>query len=117
VPDGETETYELLSNVLRSLTGLMKSGYTEGIGPEAVNEMERFRRWYSMDSHVYLTDEYGAEHDVPLRDALFSKRMERLGEGSYRYDFTDAYDYPLDDYVVNLRDLTEIEDYEEDLEQ
>ena len=81
VPDGETETYELLSNVLRSLTGLMKSGYTDGIGPDAVDE------------------------------------MERLGEGSYRYDFTDAYDYPLDDYVVNLRDLTEIEDYEEDLEQ
>ncbi len=120
VPDGETETYELLSNVLRSLTGLMKSGYGEGIGPDAVNEMERFRRWYSMDSHVYLTDDRGAEYDVPVRDALFSKRMEKLGEGSYRYDFTEAYDYPLDDYVVNLRDLTEMdqyEEYEEDLEQ
>ena len=113
VPDGETETYELLSNVLRSLTGLMTSGRTEGIGPDAVDEMERFRRWYSMDSHVYLTDDYGAEYDVPLRDALFSKRMEKLGEGSYRYDFTEAYDYPLDDYVINLRDLTEMEPYEE----
>ena len=120
VPDGETETYELLSNVCRSLTGLMKSGYTDGISPEAVDEMERFRRWYSMDSHVYLTDDRGMEHDVPVRDALFAKRMEKLGEPSYSYDFTEAYDYPLDDYVVNLRELTEMDDYsdyEEDQEQ
>ena len=120
VPDGETETYELLSNVLRSLTGLIKAGYTDGIGPDAVDEMERFRRWYSMDSHVYLTDESGTEHDVPVRDALFTKRMEKLGEPSYRYDFTEAYDYPLDDYAVSLRDLIDMDGqntYEEDDEQ
>ena len=110
VPDGETETYELLSNVLRSLTGLMKGGNDEGIGPEAVDEMERFRRWYTMDSRVYLTDEDGLEYDVSVRDALFAKRMEKLGEPSYRYDFTEAYDYPLDDYVVNLRDLVEMDE-------
>ncbi len=119
VPDGETEAYELLSNILRSLTGLMKSGYSENVGPDAVDEMERFRRWYSMDSHVYITDDRGAEHDVTVRDALFLIRMEKLGEPSYRYDFTEACDYPLDDYVVNLMELAEMDEsegYEEDQE-
>ena len=73
---------------------------------KAAEELERFRRWYSMDSKVYLTETNGlTEKDEPLRDALCDKRLEALGGDKYFYDFTEAMDYPLEEYVMTFGDM------------
>ena len=48
-----------------------------------------------------------------LRDAITTSRMEKLGGSRYRYDFTDALDYELSDYVVSFSELMATEDYED----
>lgn len=115
IPEAETEVYSLFTNIRRSLTGMLKNADEVSTEAKIAEELERFRRWYSMDSKVYLTDVSGmAEHDETLRDALFSKRMEPLGGGKFFYDFTEAMDYPLEEYVMTFGDMmTLAEDREE----
>lgn len=106
IPETETEVYSLFTNIRRSLTGMLKNADEVSTEAKIAEELERFRRWYSMDSKVYLTPtDMGDEKEETLRDALFSKRMEKLGEGKYFYDFTEAMDYPLEEYVMTFGDM------------
>ena len=106
IPEAETEVYSLFTNIRRSLTGMLKNADEVSTEAKIAEELERFRRWYSMDSKVYLQETSGLkEHDETLRDALFTKRMEALGQGKYFYDFTEAMDYPLEEYVMTFGDM------------
>ena len=116
IPEAETEVYSLFTNIRRSLTGMLKNADEVSTEAKIAEELERFRRWYSMDSKVYLQETSGLkEHDETLRDALFTKRMEALGQGKYFYDFTEAMDYPLEEYVMTFGDMMKLaEDSEEE---
>ena len=106
IPEHESEVYSLFSNIRRSLTGMIKNYEELSTTAKAAEELERFRRWYSMDSKVYLTETNGlTEKDEPLRDALCDKRLEALGGDKYFYDFTEAMDYPLEEYVMTFGDM------------
>ncbi len=116
IPEAETEVYSLFTNIRRSLTGLLKNADEVSTEAKIAEELERFRRWYSMDSKVYLSSaDLNGEREETLRDAIFNKRMESLGGEKCFYDFTEAMDYPLEEYVMTFGDMMKLaEDTEEE---
>lgn len=116
IPEAETEVYGLFTNIRRSLTGMLKNADEVSTEAKIAEELERFRHWYSQDSKVYLTDQSSMEEfDAPVRDALCEKRLEKLGGKKYFYDFTEAMDYPLEEYVMTFGDMMKLaEDSEEE---
>lgn len=116
IPEAETEVYSLFTNIRRSLTGLLKNADEVSTEAKITEELERFRRWYSMESRVYLSSsDLNGEKEETLRDAIFDKRMESLGGDKYFYDFTEAMDYPLEEYVMTFGDMMKLaEDSEEE---
>ena len=106
IPEEETEVYSLFTNIRRSLGGMLKNADEVSTEAKIAEELERFRKWSSMDSKVYLTGVKDmSEREDTLRDALFTKRMEALGGEKYYYDFTEAMDYPLEEYVMTFGDM------------
>ena len=106
IPESETEVYSLFTNIRWSLAGMLKNADEVSTEAKIAEEFERFRKWYSLDSKVYLTGiKDMTEKEETLRDALFSKRMESLGGEKYFYDFTEAMDYPLEEYVMTFGDM------------
>ena len=68
-----------------------------------IDELFRFRNWFTFDSVVHCknrTDELISDHTVSEALALY--RMEKLGEDSYEYDYSDALDYPIEEYAVTF---------------
>ena len=115
IPEEETEVYSLFTNIRRSLTGLIMNADEVSTEAKIAEELERFRRWYSIDSKVYLSpQDITGEREETLRDAIFTKRMESLGGDKYFYDFTEAMDYPLDEYVMTFGDMIRLAGDSED---
>ena len=44
---------------------------------------------------------------MPVRDALALSRLEKLEGDEYRYDFTDALEYELEEYIMTYGDLAD----------
>ena len=114
LPESETELYTIFDNVRRSLVGMSKSCDDETTQTKLADEMERFRRWYSIESSVFLTNLGTAdEEEMTLRDALVCARLEALEGTKYQYDFSECSDYELDEYIVSFGDMLAAEDSEE----
>ena len=106
VPDNETELFSIFENVRRALVGMCRNREDETVEAKLVDELERFRRWYSMENNAFYTElATMAEENVSLRDALVASRMENIGGTKYQYDFSECMNYPLDDYMVSLGDM------------
>lgn len=111
LPESETELYGIFDNVRRSLAGMAKSCDDDTTETKLADELERFRRWYSMESRAFLTDLGTAdEKEMTLRDALVCARLEALEGSKYQYDFSQCSDYPLDEYIVSFGDMLAAED-------
>ena len=114
LPESETELYTIFDNVRRSLVGMSKSCDDETTQTKLADEMERFRRWYSIESRAFLTNLGTAdEEEMTLRDALVCARLEALEGTKYQYDFSECSDYELDEYIVSFGDMLAAEDSEE----
>ena len=106
LPESETELFTMFDNVRRSLTGMSKKCNDETAMTKLTDELERFRRWYSKRSRVFLACLGTAdEEEMTLRDALVCARLEALGGEKYQYDFSECTDYPLDEYIVSFGDM------------
>ena len=113
-PESETELYTIFDKVRRSLVGMSKSCDDETTQTKLADEMERFRRWYSIESRAFLTNLGTAdEEEMTLRDALVCARLEALEGTKYQYDFSECSDYELDEYIVSFGDMMAAEDSEE----
>ena len=114
VPGSETEVFSIFENVRRALIGMCRNcSDDENLHSKLIEELERFRRWYSMDSRAYCTDPASLEEEEKsMRDALLLSRLEKLEHNGYQYDFSECMDYPLDEYIVSLGDLAAAEDAE-----
>ena len=114
VPGSETEVFSILENVRRALVGMCRNcAEDENLRSKLIEELERFRRWYSIDSCAYCTDPATlAEEEKSMRDALLLARLEKLEHNGYQYDFSECMNYPLDEYIVSLGDLAAAEDAE-----
>lgn len=120
LPDNGTEAYTFLKSVGLSLRGLLKpiadddeDEYSHKQLITFVEELERFRNWYTSGSNVECTRKKdGITKDVTFLEAVVLVRMEKLNEEEYSYGFDDGLDYQLDEYVVSFGDI--VEDDEED---
>jgi len=107
VPDGEDELYTLLYNIARTLTTLANSGEDDS-ARVFTEELYKFRSWYLFESTVLikgLAD--GSEREVPFMEALTAYRVQNFTDDEFLFDFSDALDYQLDEYIVSFGALAE----------
>ena len=114
VPGSETGVYGILDNVRRALMGMARNCDDETMETKLADELERFRRWYSVDSKVYLTN-MGTmdEQEYTLRDALVNARIEKMDGNKFQYDFSECENYQLDEYIVSFGDMIAASEAEE----
>ena len=113
LPDGEDELYTLLLNIGTTLKTLA-AGSDEDSARAFTEELYKFRSWYLFDSRVLCTDQAeGAENEMALMEALANYRAQNFTDDDYAFDFAEALDYPLDEYIVSLDALYDdgYEDY------
>ncbi|MDD5987457.1 MAG: hypothetical protein PUC26_06540 [Eubacteriales bacterium] len=120
VPDGETDVYTLMENIRMSLTGLLRGARDDEGFMRFAEELARFIRWYAQDSYVECTNlDDPKDHKVlTVRDAFTQERIAHLEKENYKYDFSDALDYALDDYGMRFADMidaAEEPDYGDDI--
>lgn len=116
IPGSQTEVFTIFENVRRAIVGMCRNcEEDENLTAKLSEELERFRRWYSVESQAYCTDLSTMEETpMSLRDALVTARLEGIeGKSQYEYDFSECMNYPLDEYIVSMGDiLTSGEDEE-----
>ncbi|MDR0885752.1 MAG: hypothetical protein LBN22_05270 [Clostridiales Family XIII bacterium] len=111
VPDDHTEFYTLLSNIGTALAGIAVTMQEEETTDSWAEEFLKFKSWYLNDSEVYVTNSAdGTEETVTISEALIRSRLEHLSDDKYEYDFSEALDYELDEYVMPISALLDEED-------
>ena len=110
VPDGESDLYTLLQNIATTLSTLSAASEEDSARVFA-EELYKFRSWYLFDSTVLIKDlADDSEREIPLMEALTSYRAQNFTDEDYLFDFSDALDYSLDEYIVSLGSLAEYGD-------
>ncbi|MBR3147485.1 MAG: hypothetical protein IKF54_05000 [Eubacterium sp.] len=113
VPDDEAEFYTLVENMRKEMTGLAEACSSvdgeedrDRAVMDLAEEIVRFHEWYIDPCLVNsVNEETGEEDSLSVRDALFRSRGEKFTGETYRYDFDDALDYELSEYVMQFSDL------------
>ena len=116
IPAEETEFYTLFESIKKELFGLAETCASECAGDEydkafmdLMDEIVRFHEWYVDGSLVgCVNEETGEEENLSVRDSLFRVRAEQFTDESYRFDFSDALDYELSEYVMPFDDLMDM---------
>ena len=117
IPDGEVEFFTLMTNIERVMLGMIQSlikndedDETDETLLQLADEIGRFRQWYSDTDNVEcISDATGEKNVLPVRDALALSKEEKLGGAEYTFDFSDALNYELGDFVMSFADLAELE--------
>ena len=106
LPGDAAETFGIMERIKFALIGRARNCDEEDLLVNLADELDRFRRWYSVDSRVYCTSiSDGEEISVPVRDAVVLARSESLTGDRYEYDYSECQDYPLEEYIMSLGDL------------
>ena len=113
IPAEETEFYTLFENLKKELCGLAEACASECEGEEydrafmdLTDEITRFHEWYVDGCLVNcVNDETGEEESLSVRDSLYRVREEQFTDETHRFDFTEALDYELSEYVMQFDDL------------
>lgn len=114
LPGDTAEAYGILERIKFALMGLARNCEEEDLLANLVEELERFRIWYSVESRIYCTSIMTGEEEVlPVRDAVTLARSENLTKEKYEYDYSECLDYKLEEYIMNLGDLVAAELEEE----
>lgn len=102
-PDTEIEIYSLLETIKRALIGLSENLLEENEYVFFADEISRFRDWFVFDSKVSVQpkDSETVKH-MPIIESLVVSRLEKLGGVENDYDFSEALDYPLDEFIMSL---------------
>ncbi len=102
--------YSLLSSYRRSFRGMVNYLVHEGRGDRVVGELFRFMEWYRDPEAVMCTDlKDDREFEASVCESLILGRMEKLAEGNYRFDYTNALNLEYEEYEEYIDD--EEEDY------
>ena len=73
---------------------------------DLTDEITRFHEWYVDGCLVNcVNDETGEEESLSVRDSLYRVREEQFTDETHRFDFTEALDYELSEYVMQFDDL------------
>lgn len=108
-PDDQTEVFLLLTNIKNAIMGMASAAIDadeENVLVKLADEVANFKVWYCEESRVECKNESTGEITyMPVRDALVLNKLEKLGEQSYLYDFSESLDYSLDEYVMTFADI------------
>lgn len=119
VPGQHMDLYSLLDSVKMLLIGMARNMENENDMLRMAEEFARFRRWYSIESEVWI-GKIGSKDPqtcMTVRDALTQSRLEKLnGPIEYIYDFDNAMDFEIDEYSMSFADLVKEEEPDYDLE-
>jgi hypothetical protein len=118
VPDEEAELYTLLQTIGRALSGLaLMPDQDDEATANYADEFLKFRTWYAFESEVRCDkidpDDTVEETIVTLMQALAMYRAQHLSDDEYEFDFSDALDYPIDEYTVMLENMPDEEEPDE----
>ena len=108
VPGDQIDLYNLLENIKRALIGLAEAARKEEDHAllQLADELNKFRNWYSVELHAecksVMQDKVSY---LAVRDALANARMEKLNGEEYAYDFSNAMEYELEEFVMTYADL------------
>lgn len=110
VPDDQTEVYILLTNIKNALMGMAgaipENEDDDNLMARLADELSNFKLWYCEESKVQCKHEKTSDiTTIPVRDALVLYKLEKLGGETYFYDFSEALDYELDEYVMSYADM------------
>lgn len=115
IPDSIADFYTLMDTIKRVLVGLMASNGDDNTVANFAEEVNRFRKWYSIESKVECVNIKTEEKTVvSIRDAIVNAKLEALNGDKYRYDFSDCLDYELDEFIMRYGSISVEE--EENLE-
>lgn len=115
VPGDQIDLYNLIENIKRALIGLAEAarGEEDNVLLQLADELNRFRIWYSVDKLAECKDLSSDKVSyMAIRDALVNARLEKLGTEEYAYDFSEALEYELEEFIMTYADLAGAEDEE-----
>lgn len=115
VPGDQIDLYNLIENIKRALIGLAEAarGEEENTLLQLADELNRFRNWYSVEKFAECKDlSNNRVSYLAIRDALVNARLEKLGTEEYAYDFSEALEYELEEFIMTYADLASAEEDE-----
>lgn len=116
LPENQDEIYLLINNIGMNLIGLAKGKEEEEEHNLAVlaEEFNKFKMWYLFDTEVVCEDpKYGETLVLPVAEAIAEYRSEPSTKKKSVYNFEQALNYQLSDYVMSFGELVAAE-YAED---
>jgi hypothetical protein len=114
IPDESSDIYTLLTTIGKALMGLAQTEELEEAHGRFAEEFDKFRTWYTNESEVHcINKDDNSELDLPVLQAMALFRAEHLNNEEYSYDFSEALDYPIDEYIVPL-DVLEMSEAEDE---
>lgn len=108
VPGDQIDLYNLLENIKRALIGLAEAARKDQDNAllQLADELNKFRTWYSAELHAECKNVMNEKVTyMPVRDALANARLEKLNGEEFAYDFTEALDYELEEFIMTYADL------------
>ncbi len=112
----ESDICELLDTIMYSLIALIEDEDDDQSVYRFAEELEKFQTWYSFESAVVCRP-VGEEAEVVLnvRDAVTQKRLEKIENEEYDYDYSGCLDYEIDEFILDMASVSrERADEEED---
>lgn len=107
-PEDAIDFFTLINTIHMFLVGMISNCKEENDIVVFVEELIKFRNWYSRDSEVFCKNLKNHDESViTVRDAITLKRLEKLGGDEYRFDFNNCLNYELNEYVISFADLAE----------
>ncbi|MDR3073044.1 MAG: hypothetical protein LBU41_06085 [Clostridiales Family XIII bacterium] len=118
MPDEATDLYTLLDTIGKTLASIARTMETSENQQMYGDEFIKFRNWFLFDSEVRCIpiDEGDDAEEllVPVSEALTLYRSQNLTEIEYQFDFEDALNYSIDEYIVSLSSLDSEEDEDDE---
>ena len=105
----------LMDNIERSFLGLAQNlsarddDKGEDLHLRFAEEIVKFRDWYTLSENVEcISNSTGESSFASVRDALSSYKESKMGGTEYYYDFKNAMEYSIEEYVMKFDDLIEL---------
>lgn len=117
IPDDDANLYSLLSAISKTLMAIAESGDSDDYARMYAEELYKFRNWYLFDGIVQCVDlDDNNTSEMTVYEALTNHRVQNIMDKDYSFDFSEALDYPLDEYIVSLSSLSndDYDDYDDD---
>lgn len=104
LPDKEDELQITLDGISRKITGILDELQSKENARSLAEEVVKFKKWFVSDELVGSRDNNAT---LSIRDAVYNIHAMKFGGAFCDYDFSNACDYKVDGYDINLSSLIE----------